>query len=339
MLSSSVCEETLVEQKSMACMRTIMSALCTGHLGVREHAGLVELAPCLEVVEVVHVASTEGLRAYVKARERLYHKTTQRRDLEEKLLYYMPTAQDTLEMVTRGFALVADNGETSFPYPFGRAVRLYEDAVTANRASVYVGHAKAIRIVLECTVVLGRVCVFPPGYADSTLRQAPSSYDSVRGLVQGGYEYGIFDGAQALVRRVIAYRVPPPANEMAVQMPARVRAQWASNRPSLRVCGVRPRLAQMVHRMRSAPRVDGANTHDWLPRLEHMLTRMLLADPVQRLAMATSSEMRAHLQGMAAGTLVEEMGHTSLVGPLVAGMVSLYYYVVAENEASDCAGK
>ena len=89
---------------------------------------------------------------------------------------------------------------------FGKGIYFTDDPSKANEYSGYIGNARAIRVMFECSVVLGREKEYSLGEFDKNLLKEPIGYDSVKGFIRRANEFVVYRTEQVCINRVIVYR-------------------------------------------------------------------------------------------------------------------------------------
>lgn len=102
---------------------------------------------------------------------------------------------------------------------FGKGLYFSASATKANDYSVSKGCADAVRALLVCRVLCGRVKNFDLGTCDATLTTAPAGFDSVQGLLRRDDELVIYKNARVSIARVVFYKYSATLDELATQPP------------------------------------------------------------------------------------------------------------------------
>lgn len=107
---------------------------------------------------------------------------------------------------------------------FGKGIYLTDSPAKANDYSPEKGNAEAVRVVLQCRVLLGRSKEFELGHFDRDLVVEPKGFHSVQGFIRRNAEFVVYNRDQVYVERVIFYRYLDTANELApcLQVPPNI---------------------------------------------------------------------------------------------------------------------
>ena len=107
---------------------------------------------------------------------------------------------------------------------FGRGIYFSESPVKCNDYSKDKGDPTAIRIMMQCRVVLGRSKEYELGHFDRDLVCEPSGYQSVKGFIRRDTEYVVYNRDQIVIDKIIIYRYTDTTNETArcLQVPPNI---------------------------------------------------------------------------------------------------------------------
>lgn len=89
----------------------------------------------------------------------------------------------------------------------GYAIYLTECPLKANDYNKYRGSMDVERIMIRCSVLVGKIKEYRIGSFDYTLNQAPEGFNSTRAFVSRNYEYGIYNNSQVIITEIIKYKV------------------------------------------------------------------------------------------------------------------------------------
>lgn len=178
---------------------------------------------------------------------------------------------------------------------FGKGIYLTDSPAKANDYSPEKGNAVAVRVVLQCRVLLGRSKEFELGHFDRDLVVEPKGFHSVQGFIRRNTEFVVYNRDQVYVERVIFYRYLDTANEMApcLQVPPNITGH---------VVYITAALSEFFSRLQQ--RAGPAGSTDFLAvkrltaaLLKNMLTvQDFLAEVSKVLKAAPPAELAAKIQ-------------------------------------------
>jgi len=101
---------------------------------------------------------------------------------------------------------------------FGKGLYTSPDPLKANDYSNEKGNPSALRVMLRCKVLLGRVKEFEMGRFDRDLISEPEGFDSVKGFIRRGSEYVVYSSDRIYVTHLIFYKVNDTALELSAPL-------------------------------------------------------------------------------------------------------------------------
>ena len=107
---------------------------------------------------------------------------------------------------------------------FGRGIYVSDSPVKCNDYSAEKGNPNAVRIMLQCRVILGRSKEYEMGQFDRDLVVEPQGYQSVKGFIRRNTEYVVYNRDQIMIDKIIIYRYSNTENELApcLQVPPNI---------------------------------------------------------------------------------------------------------------------
>lgn len=130
-------------------------------------------------------------------------KTIQMANPNQTKLWHLPTLNPGVIDSILNFGL--DKGKSKQGF-FGKGIYLTDNAMKANDYSESKGDPESVRILLLCSVALGKSKSYEIGRFERELDCAPENYDSVQGLIRHAREYVVYNNNQVLITHIIHYR-------------------------------------------------------------------------------------------------------------------------------------
>lgn len=97
---------------------------------------------------------------------------------------------------------------------FGHGIYFTDDPMKANDYCPDKGNPDSVRVMLRCSVALGRTMEYEVGRFDRDLVDPPGDCHSVTGFIRRSAEFSVYNNTQVLVTHVIFYRFTDPALEL-----------------------------------------------------------------------------------------------------------------------------
>jgi hypothetical protein len=97
---------------------------------------------------------------------------------------------------------------------YGNAICLTNSILKANDYSKSKGDPNAIRTMLICSAVLGKIKKYPNGQFDKELFTAPEDSHSIEGFIRRATEYGVYNNNQIIITHMITYRYANTQDEI-----------------------------------------------------------------------------------------------------------------------------
>jgi hypothetical protein len=186
---------------------------------VRDSAQFADVARCFDehftILDVVEIENVFLRKQYETRREMLSFVAGA---ANEQVTYHV-TKANLLTLCNEG--LDPRHSQRGF---FGKGVYLADSAVKANDYSPEKGKPDAVRVMLQCRVLLGRSKEYELGHFDRDLVAEPRGFHSVKGFIRRDTEYVVFSRDQVLIDRVIFYRYTNTESETSpcLQVPPNV---------------------------------------------------------------------------------------------------------------------
>lgn len=128
-------------------------------------------------------------------------------DANEKVTYHM-TKASLMNVCNEG--LDPRRAQRGF---FGRGIYFANTPSKANDYSSERGNPTAVRAMLQCRVVLGKVKEYELGHFDRDLVTEPEGFNSVSGFMRRDQEFVVYNRDQVNIERVILYRYKNSVDE------------------------------------------------------------------------------------------------------------------------------
>jgi hypothetical protein len=154
--------------------------------------------PDFKVLEVYNVNNDENSEKYELFKSFL---TAQIIDPNEHQNMYHVSKADIASLINKGLDPQYSRGGN-----FGTGIYFTDSPIKANDYSVFSGKLDAVRMMLQCRVILGSVKTFEEGKTNPMLVGTPIGYHSIMGSVRRGNEYVVYKSDQILIERIIFYK-------------------------------------------------------------------------------------------------------------------------------------
>lgn len=89
---------------------------------------------------------------------------------------------------------------------YGRGIYFSDEPSKANDYSQKIGNTQAVRVMLECSVILGKIKEYNIGESDRDLVREHKGYNSNKGFLRRAYEYVVYRSEQICINRIIFYK-------------------------------------------------------------------------------------------------------------------------------------